>query len=119
MEDCIFWPAKPNIKTNNIPSGYFNTYYYAEIEAEIENDPDDLQYHYDFDWDGTIPAGLSYWVHNNKFFLEGYPSQTGRFSFTVYVYVEPPYEGNYDEWDDDNICLNNDTASKSFQIEIY
>ncbi|GLB47788.1 hypothetical protein [Neptunitalea lumnitzerae] len=118
FEDCLFWPAKPNIKTASIPQGNVNTYYYTEIEAEIENDPDDLNYYYDFDVEGELPYGLEYWTYDNILIIEGTPQETGTFSFTVELYVEAPYRGNDDESDDNNICLGNDITHKTFTLRV-
>ncbi|OIQ27134.1 MAG: hypothetical protein BM564_13260 [Bacteroidetes bacterium MedPE-SWsnd-G2] len=120
LDDCIFWPARPNLQTDLLQNGTVNQDYYQLIVAEIENDTHDDDYGYVFELEGDLPLGLNYYYDGRDLILHGIPQTNGVFQFKVFVTIFPPTElsSSDDEYDPDNICLDNYDTEKEYILQI-
>jgi len=99
--NCII-PKEPELDNRAFPIGSIDTYYYIDLNAEINNEPRDDDYDYFFEVEG-LPLGIDYYVDYRTISIEGTPEQTGTFDITIYVYVEGPFRANVDE-EPDLLC---------------
>ena len=111
--NCII-PKKPELKTNGFPIGSTEAYYYAEVKAEIKNEPRDNDYDYYFEVSG-LPLGLDYFVNYRTLSIEGDPLETGTFRVTVYLDVDGPFSNNFNE-EPDILC--DYSTSKTYTLII-
>ncbi|WP_299335531.1 hypothetical protein [uncultured Psychroserpens sp.] len=114
--DCIV-NRRPELPNKSFGVGTIGVYYYEEFDAEIKNEPRDNDYGYEFEVDNGLPDGLVMIQNYRTVSFEGTPMETGTFKFTVYLYVDPPI--NYDfETDayDDPLC--SESTSKEYTIII-
>lgn len=110
---CVI-PRKPELKTNSLPIGSTESYYYAEIKAEIINEPRDNNYDYYFDV-SELPLGLDYYVNYRNLSIEGSPLVAGTYRVTVYLDVDGPFRNNFNE-EPDILC--DYSTSKTYSIII-
>lgn len=97
------------------------TDYDQGVKAEIRNDPNDNSYQYFFNITGTVPPGLDTYVDGRTIHFAGKATTVGHYEFKVSVRVDPPqsYDPDSGYWeDDDRICFGNDTAERSYVIEV-
>ncbi len=117
--DCII-NVRPVLPHKSLEIGLVNRYYFETITAEIKNEPRDNDYDYYFDISGEIPEGLNVIFDYRDVIIEGTPLKSGRYTFTVYLDVDPPYSYYYDDFGneryDDALCSDN--TSKSYTIAI-
>lgn len=117
--DCII-NVRPVLSDKTLAIGGVNQYYSEIINAEIKNEPQDNAYEYYFDVRGNIPDGLDVIIDYRDVFIEGMPTKAGRYTFTVYLDVDPPNGYYYDEYGneryDDSLC--SDSTSKTYTIAI-
>lgn len=117
--DCII-NVRPVLSDNRLAIGSVNEYYSDKIFAEIKNEPRDNTYEYYFDVRGKIPDGLEVNFDYREIFIEGMPTKAGRYTFTVYLDVDPPngyyYDEDGNERYDDSLC--SDSTSRTYTIAI-
>ena len=111
--NCII-PKEPELDNRQFPIGSIETYYYVDLNAEINNEPRDDDYDYFFEVEG-LPLGIDYYVDFRTISIEGTPEQTGTFDITIYVYVEGPFRANVNE-EPDLLC--NYSTSKTYTLII-
>lgn len=114
--ECIV-NKRPEIKDNTFDIGNIGEYYYAELRSEIKNEPRDNDYGYNYEIFGDLPDGLQTFVNYRTISFEGRPEVSGIFTFTLYLYVDPPEY--YDEVSgqyEDSLC--EDSTSKEVTIII-
>ena len=73
--NCII-PKEPELPNKSFPIASTETYYYADLRAEINNEPRDDDYDYFFEIEG-LPLGLDYFVNYRTISIEGTPELTG------------------------------------------
>jgi len=118
--DCVA-SARPDIHSKNLNIGTFGTSYNDFIDSDITNETNDNAYDYFYAVSGNFPPGMTYNEQGRKLFFNGYPTQTGSYTFTVRLTVDPPYyyDQNQGFYEDGNrICFGNDTTTKEFTIVI-
>lgn len=117
--DCII-NVRPVLSDEKLAFGGVNQYYSEKIYAEIKNEPQDNAYNYYFDVRGNIPDGLDVIIDYREVFIEGTPTKAGRYTFTVYLDVDPPdgyyYDEDGNERYDDSLC--SDSTSRTYTIAI-
>ena len=117
--DCII-NVRPVLPHKSLEIGLVNRYYSEIITAEIKNEPRDNDYEYYYEISGEIPEGLEVIFDYRDVIIEGTPLKSGRFSFTIYLDVDPPYSYYYDddgnERYNDDLCSDN--TSKRYTIAI-
>lgn len=117
--DCII-NVRPELHDVKLKVGYIDKYYFDKITAEIKNEPNDNSYDYYFDVYGDVPNGIEIIYDYRDIILEGIPTEKGRFTFTVYLDVDPYQEYYYDEYGDiiydDSLCT--DSTSKNYTLVI-
>ncbi|PIE41480.1 MAG: hypothetical protein CSA49_03170 [Gammaproteobacteria bacterium] len=79
----------PVFQTKSLPDAVLNQHYQADIQVEIENEPQDDWFFYDFSVEDNLPYGLEAYHFNDSRVLsiEGTPTETGIFRFDVLVQV--------------------------------
>ena len=107
---CIV-PREPELKNNKFPIGSTETYYYAEVNAEIRNEPQDNDYDYYFDFEEPLPPGLDYYVNYRTISIEGQPELPGIYQITLLLYVEGPFRDAAE-----NVLLCENSISKTFTL---
>ena len=110
---CII-PKEPELDNKTFPIGSTESYYYAQLNAEINNEPRDDAYDYYFDVAG-LPPGLGYFVNFRTISIEGEPLEPGTYEITIYVDVDGPF---YDDYDDEPDVLCDYSTSKRYTITI-
>jgi len=110
---CIF-PKEPELPNKQFPIGNTESYYYVDLDAEINNEPRDNDYDYYFDVVG-LPEGMDYFVNYRTISLEGTPVISGIFDVIIYLEVEGPFRNDYD---DDSDVLCNYGTSKTYTLII-
>jgi hypothetical protein len=114
--DCIF-NKRPEIPNKSFDLGYIDNYYDEGFTSEIKNEPRDDDYGYTYEVYGDLPDGLETFVDYRTLSIEGIPVVSGTFTFTVYLYVDPPVSYDYDTGEyEDSLCTDSD--SKEFTIII-
>jgi hypothetical protein len=110
---CIF-PKEPELPNMQFPIGDTESYYYVDLDAEINNEPRDNDYDYYFDVIG-LPAGMDYFVNYRTISLEGTPEESGVYDVTIFLEVEGPFRNNFNE-EPDVLC--NYGTSKTYTLII-
>lgn len=110
---CVF-PKEPELPNKQFPIGNTESYYYVDLDAEINNEPRDNDYDYYFDVEG-LPLGMDYFVNFRTISLEGTPEETGSFEVTIYLEVDGPFRNDFDD-DFDSLC--NYGTSKTYTLII-
>ena len=114
--DCIV-NRRPELPNKEFGVGNLQTYYYEEFDAQIKNEPRDNNYGYDFEIEGDLPDGLSMFVNYRTVSIEGLPTFPGTYTFTIYLYVDPPINYDYEtDQYDDPLC--SESTSKEYTIRI-
>ncbi|WP_298903888.1 hypothetical protein [uncultured Psychroserpens sp.] len=114
--DCII-NRRPELPNKSFEVGTVESYYYDEFRAEIKNEPRDDDYGYIFEVDDNLPDGLELFVNYRTVSIEGLPTHPGTYTFTVYLFVDPPLSYDYDtDQYDDPLC--SDSTSKEYTIII-
>jgi len=111
--NCII-PMRPELNNGNFEVGNTDSYYYAEVRAEIDNEPRDNAYDYFFDVSG-LPPGLDIFVNNRTLSIEGQPTQAGTFDIVVNLYVEGPFYNDFE--DATQLCENQTSRTYTIIIE--
>ncbi|WP_323787770.1 hypothetical protein [Psychroserpens sp.] len=115
--ECAF-NKRPEIHDKTFKDGIIGVYYYEEVTTEINNEPRDNDYGYNYDFYGELPNGLQMVTNYRTVSFEGTPEVAGTFNFTLYLYVDPPLSYDYDsEQYEDSLC--SESTSKDFTITIY
>ena len=114
--ECII-NKRPEIKDTSFEVGYVGTYYYDEVKSEIKNEPNDNSYGYTYEIYDDLPDGLQTYANYRTLSIEGTPLVSGTFTFTIYLYVDPPeyYDEDTGEYED-SLCAY--STSKEFTIII-
>lgn len=110
--DCVLWPAKAIFVTENIPRASVNQEYYGFIDGGVKNDSDDRQYQYTYEFNGSLPEGLSYYTHRHRFIIEGTPTVAGKFEFTLSLTILSPDAYTYDDDYDHSFCQEHTNTKK-------
>ena len=109
--DCVI-PREPELQNKTFPIGTVDEYYYADLRAEINNEPRDQDYDYYFEVIG-LPLGMDYFVNFRTISIEGTPLETGTFDIRIFVDVDGPFRN-----DGNNERLCNYSASKTYTLII-
>ena len=75
---CII-PKEPELPNKSFPIASTESYYYSDINAEINNEPRDDDYDYFFDVVG-LPLGMDYYVNYRRLSIEGTPLNSGTYT---------------------------------------
>jgi len=114
--DCIV-NRRPELPNKEFGVGDLQTYYYEEFDAQIKNEPRDNDYDYEFEIQGNLPEGLQMVVNYRTVSIEGLPTFPGTYTFTVFLYVYPPVNYDFDTNQyDDPLC--SESTSKEYTITI-
>ncbi|WP_299128011.1 hypothetical protein [uncultured Winogradskyella sp.] len=113
-DSLCFIAKEPELDNKEFPIGSVNDYYYADLNAEINNEPRDDDYDYYFDVQG-LPQGLDFFVNFRTISVEGTPLESGVFSITIYLDVDGPFRAAVDE-EPDILC--NYSTSKNYMLII-
>lgn len=119
--DCII-NVRPELADKALATGSFDNYYYDRITAQIKNEPRDNDYEYYFNVVGKLPRGIEVIYYDREVVFEGTPLETGRFSFEIFLEVNPyyntyNYDGNGNAYYDDALCTDN--TSKLYTLIVY
>lgn len=114
--ECII-NRSPEIPDTSFDVGNVNGYYYQELTSEIKNEPRDDAYDYSYEIYGNLPDGLEMFANHRTLSIEGMPQASGTFTFTIYLYVDPPeyYDEDSGKYED---ALCSRSTSKKFSIII-
>ncbi|HMB99595.1 MAG TPA: hypothetical protein VKN14_01015 [Flavobacteriaceae bacterium] len=114
--DCII-NRSPELPDKILETGLVNAFYSDFLNAEINNEPQDDDYDYYFELYGDLPEGIEMFVDYRKVYFEGIPTESGVFTFTIYLSVDPPlyYDYDTDEYED-SLCSY--STSKDYTIRI-
>ncbi|WP_400079314.1 hypothetical protein [Winogradskyella sp. R77965] len=99
--NCII-PKEPELPNKSFPIASTENYYYADLTAEINNEPRDDDYDYFYDVDG-LPLGMDYYVNYRTISIEGTPESAGTYNFTIYLDVDGPFRG-FDNDEPELLC---------------
>ena len=110
--ECIT-NKRPQIHDATFRRGQIGIYYYAEVTTEIKNEPNDDDYGYFYELYGELPEGLQMFVNYRTVSFEGTPEVTGRYAFTLALYVDPPFDE-----DGNQQVMCSESTSKDFTIII-
>lgn len=89
VADCLDGDG-PEFSTDNLPNAVLNQQYEARIRVQIENEPFDDLFFYDFDYEQSeLPEGLRFMQYDAEryLYIEGTPTESGRFVLEVAVRV--------------------------------
>ncbi len=115
--DCII-NVRPVLAHKSLETGLVGRYYSDVITAEIKNEPRDNDYDYFFDIRGNIPEGVEVIFDYREVIIEGTPTRSGKYTFTIFLDVDPHYSYYYDDFGneryDDALCTDN--TSKTYTI---
>lgn len=88
-EDCLDADG-PVFSTDHLPNGVLNEEYEARIRVQINNEPFDDLFFYDFDYEqGELPEGLRFVQYDAEryLYIQGTPTESGLFTLEVAVRV--------------------------------
>ena len=101
----------PKFVTGSISNPVLNEVYSQTITVEINNEPRDDNFRYNFQFAGDLPAGVTGVSNGRNYFLEGTPTEEGTFRFTIFVEVDDSLEPV-----ESGLCFYN--ASKPFDMTV-
>lgn len=107
--DCII-KRHAELPDRQLKRGHVGEYYYDELKASVNNDPDDDDYDYSFNVKGRLPEGIGVIQEGRIFIFEGVTLQSGSFVLQVSVSAVP-----IDTDDDVSVCGVKST-SKSYTL---
>jgi len=110
--DCVT-NKRPQIHDANFRDGKIGVYYYQEVTTEIKNEPRDNDYEYYYELYGELPDGIQMFVNYRTVSFEGTPEVSGRFVFSLGLFVDPPLN---DDGFEEVMC--SEYTSKDFSIYI-
>ncbi|WP_460219159.1 hypothetical protein [Psychroserpens sp. MEBiC05023] len=115
--ECTIAGRSPELPNKEFDVGLVNLYYFDEFISEINNEPRDDDYIYDYDIYGDLPDGLTFFTNHRRVTIEGSPQTSGVFEFEVFLYVDPPLYWDDDRQEyDDGMCST--ATSKVYTIII-
>ncbi|WMI64275.1 hypothetical protein RBH94_09390 [Aestuariibaculum sp. YM273] len=88
--ECI-GNVKASLPSHQFKTGLINQYYSDEIKASVDNEPNDDHYDYSFTVEGRIPDGVDVVFDDRTVVFEGFPVQSGRFKFKIFLDIDPYY----------------------------
>ncbi len=97
--------------TKEFPIGSTETYYYTDVSAEINNEPNDNDYDYFFEVEEPLPPGLDYYINYRTISIEGTPLVPGIYDVTISLYVEGPF-------DEETVQLCENSIAKTYTVII-
>lgn len=101
----------PEFVTGAISDPVLNQVYAQTITVEINNEPRDDNFRYNFSLSGALPEGVSAVANGRNYIFNGTPIEEGTFRFTVFVNVDDSLEPV-----ESGLCYYN--ASKSYEITV-
>ncbi|WP_171659507.1 hypothetical protein [Flagellimonas amphidinii] len=110
--ECIF-NINPEIHDKPLELGFVGERYYGLITAEISNEVNDDDYHYDFEVFGNLPPGIFFDINRRSIEFYGIPEDIGTYRFEVELFVE---SWDYDGYDGSPTC--SDSAVREFVIQV-
>jgi len=114
--DCII-NVRPELPDKVLKTGDIEQYYFDEFNAGIKNEPRDDDYDYYFEFYGDLPEGLEIFFNNKNVAIEGTPIESGLFTFTLYLTVDPPVNYDFETGEyEDSLC--SDSTSHKYTIAI-
>ena len=114
-EDTIFG-ERVEFSTGNPPPGKVGVAYFWEIRAEVENDPFDDSYDYNFKLTkGRLPQGLTFQQGDNVGIISGVPEEAG--TFDVFIRVSVP-ELELESLTDEDSSVQSDSDVQEIEIVI-
>lgn len=93
--ECII-NRRPELSDKSLEIAYVNNFYSETITSEIKNETFDDGYYYYFYLKGELPPGIEYYIDYRNIILEGIPSASGSFTFTINLSVDQ-INNYYDE----------------------
>ncbi|RIA09974.1 hypothetical protein OE09_1820 [Flavobacteriaceae bacterium MAR_2010_72] len=117
--ECII-NRRPELSDKSLEIAYVNNFYSETITSEIKNETFDDGYYYYFYLKGELPPGIEYYIDYRNIILEGIPSASGSFTFTINLSVDQ-INNYYDECENrfndcDGLCA--ETTSKVYTIVV-
>jgi len=88
-----------------------NQVYRQTLTVSINNEPRDDNFRYRFTFSGDLPAGVSTATSGRNFIIDGTPTETGTFAFTVFVEVDDSLAPS-----ESGLCFY--STSRSFEITV-
>ncbi len=101
----------PVFITTEVSNPVLNQVYTETITVEINNEPRDDNFQYEFGITGNLPAGVSSSSVGRRYIFNGTPTEEGTFQFTVYVTVDDSVIPS-----ESGLCFYN--ASRSYEITV-
>lgn len=117
--ECII-NRRPELSNNTLAPAQVDQFYSELISADIKNEPSDDSYNYYFSIDGALPSGIDYYIDYRTVIIEGTPSVSGTYNFTVRLSVEQGYNYAIDCENRLNDCdgLCEESTSKAYKIVV-
>jgi len=107
--NCLI-PREPELPNKSFPIASTTSYYYTDLNAEINNEPRDDDYDYYFEVEG-LPLGMDYFVNYRTISIEGTPETLGTYDITIYLDVDGPFRN-----DDEQVILCNYSTQKTYTL---
>ncbi len=109
FSDCII-KKHAELPDKELKRGHAEVYYYDELKASVNNEPDDDAYQYRFNVKGRLPDGIEVKEDGRFLVFEGVTLETGNFILQVSVSAVA-----YETDDDVSVCGVKST-SKSYTL---
>lgn len=101
----------PQFDTLSVSNPILNQVYEESIVVSINNEPRDDNFRYDFNFQGSLPPGVTGSSIGRTYILDGTPIEEGTYRFTIFVEVNdnllPSQSG---------LCFYN--TSRTFEIVV-
>lgn len=114
--ECVI-NRKPILSDNALSAAFVNQNYSELVTAEIQNEPRDNAYYYDYFLTGDLPPGIDVFFDFRDVIIEGIPLERGRYRFTIHLNV-----GQIDSYceNDLNDCdgLCEDRTARTFILTV-
>lgn len=111
------WSTSAELKDREIIMGTVGTYLEEGIRAEVNNEPRDQDYFYDFVvYD--LPRGLDYEQDGRDVFIFGTPTTPGRYFIQVEVVVSARFFDQDADGVDDNLQICERRAVRDYALRI-
>lgn len=84
--ECVI-NRKPVITDKRLNTARINQTYFDKLTAQIQNEPRDDAYYYDYYLTGDLPNGIEVFFDFRDVFIEGIPRERGRYRFTIHLSI--------------------------------
>jgi len=116
FEDCN-WGTSAQLHERSIITGTQGVYLEAGIRAEVNNEPRDNDYFYDFVVN-DLPSGLDYSQNGRDLSIFGIPTEPGRYFIQVDLVVTPRFLDSDGDGIDDLEQICEPRAIRDYAIRI-